>query len=289
MAIVPTPPAQPVNPTQPLSQTAWATSGIPASGVTGSGVYCSAMHIQEQLLDYKYKRVPIGTLNWNTSDVSLTGVNIGGVVDRTVLIIEVLARTSAYVVSGECWSTSSFSQSQRFAMNTVSAIDGISYGVVGAGKMGPGGHIFNEASGTYYRRQPYDAATMHWLTTWSEDHGICYNFAMLNVSGQAVCSQVDSYPNLTPMSWWGTDNFFSLALQLGKDITTLCGAAITQFDLELGMKPGAYSSATQDTTQDIQQVTDRIGAMARDGELVTFNNNSTTATHYNPGLHYWGP
>lgn len=292
MPVTPTPPAQPLNPATPATnQNPFSTSGIPASGVDGSALYCSAMHFKEQSMVIQYKRVPIGSLNWATSDVSLTGVNIGGVVDRTVLVVDVMAYATGYVVSGECWETPAFVQSQKFNMNTVSAVDGISYGTVGAGKMGPAGEIFNPASGVYISRQPYQSTIPipPWMGTWGEYLMTGLNFAIVDVSGRATCAMVDTYPNVNPNQWWGTDNFLALATKLGQNATRLCGAVMPQFELELGAKFGAYSTS-QDAISDMQMITDAVGVMVREGHLVGYNNVSAPALpHYDPGLHYWGP
>jgi len=294
MPVTPTPPAQPLNPGQPTgAQQPWATSAIPASGVDGSSLYCSAMHFREQSLAVGYKRVPIGSLNWATSDVSLTGVNIGGVIDRTVLVVDVMARSVGYVVSGECWETPAFVQSQKFSIETVSAVDGISYGTVGAGKMGPAGQIFNPVSGTYISRQPYitwsNGTVPPWMETWGEYLMTGLNFAIVDVSGRATCAMVDTYPNVNPGQWWGTDNFLALATKLGQNATGLCGGVMPQFEIELGMKLGPYSTS-QDSVSDIQMITDAVGVMVREGHLVGYNNVSAPALpHYDPGLHYWGP
>tara|TARA_R110000737_G_scaffold250065_6_gene259879 strand:- start:1028 stop:1927 length:900 start_codon:yes stop_codon:yes gene_type:complete len=299
MAIVPTPPAQPINPGVPATQipASWGLSSVPASNPAGneSGAYCSSMYIRGQQLLFHYRRVPIGSINFNPGDITLSSVNLGGVIDRTALKVFVQFAAYAYVVSGECWPTTNFHQTQKFEIDTA-AQDGLTYGTPGAGMMGVAGEIYNSASGIYISRQPYANET--WLETYNEQ-GTGTNFVVVDASGSTACYLEDSYQNaptnILMNLFTKTDSHFTPFFR-NVNTANFCGTTINKFRPEVGTKPGAYSTS-QDTSTDVKSITDTIGQMVHDGTLTHYSNNDhdywgiyvPAATHYNPGHHYWGP
>lgn len=284
MTLPVTPGATPTYSTRALNLNQNASSLGPMSGVDGSGYYCSTMYVQEQNLDYHYKRVPLGSLSWAPSDVSLTSVRLGGTVEHTVMICEVVATTRAYVVSGECWETARYTQLQKFEIDAASALDGLSYGTISPGTMGPAGRVFNAASATYYHREPYDACGQ---PLWATQVRIGYNWAVQSASANALCAATD-FPNAVVGKWWGTDKHFSLATQLPQDADELCGKKLPIMDAWLNHKQGAYATS-QDSIFDVQLTTDQVGWAVQEGSWVNWLNNTLLPCNYDPGLHYWGP
>ena len=271
--------------------TLYASGMTPASGIDGSGAYCSAMHIQEQQLFYSYKRVPNGSLSWAPSDVSLTSINIGGTIENTSLIVNAWMTSVAYIVSGECWTTSAFTVPQRFTLQTVSSIDGHQYGQVSAGCFGPGGSVFNQASAQFYTRKP-----TWWVSamsgsgweddlTWNGEVREIYNFAVVDASSDAVCGD-PTYPITQVANHWTGYKFLDVLTNLGPNTDSLCGQKLNQWIYPLNTKEGGFATS-QDNTLDVQITTDMIGAAIRDGGWVNYNNFTSPSSHYDPSYHDW--
>jgi len=289
MAIPVTPEAVGTSPTRPATGfNPYASSMGPVSGVSGLGNVCSAMYIREQRLFYSYRRVPMGALNFAPSDISLTGVTLGGIVNQTALILEVSMDAAAYVVSGECWNTSSFTNYQVFNLVSTSSVDGHSYGypLPDSLHMGPGGSVGNPVSGTYYSRFPYNGDPVA-QPSYSDSVFPGYNFAIIDLSGVATCQDFFTYPNQQPAQFWSGRHFFSLKTALGTD-PVLCGGVRTLLE-PVGKKEGPYSTGAggQDTVFDIRTITDHIGKKMRTGGWVDYYNNTLPATKYDERLHFW--
>jgi len=289
MTIPLTPEAVGASPTRPATGfNPYASSMGPVSGVSGTGNVCSAMYIKEQNLNYGYRRVPIGELNFAPSDISLTGVTLGGIVNHTALLVAATMTATAYVVSGECWNTSSFTSHQVFNLVTTSSVDGHSYGypLPDSLHMGPAGSVGNPVSGTYYSRFPYegDAAAQ---PSYGDYVFQAFNYAIIDLSGVATCQDFYTYPNQQPTHFWSGRHFFSLNTALGTD-PVLCGGVRPLLE-RVGVKEGPYSTGTggQDTVFDIRTITDHIGMKMRSGGWVDSYNNTLPATNYDERLHFW--
>tara|TARA_R110002110_G_scaffold12617_2_gene59706 strand:+ start:1786 stop:2667 length:882 start_codon:yes stop_codon:yes gene_type:complete len=269
----------------------YASGTSPASGIDGSGAYCSAMHIREQQMFYTYKRVPMGSINWAPSDVSLTGINIGGTINKTALIVQAQAAVASYIVSGECWTTSAFTVPQRFTVQSISGVEGHQYGQVSAGCFGPGGDVFNQASAMFYSRKPtWWVSSMSgsgWedTLTFAPEIREIYNFAIVDGSADANCGS-PTYPQAQPGSQWTGYNFLCLGTNIGPNTDSLCGLKLVEWINPLADKLGGYRT-NQDNTTDVQIVTDTIGAAIRDGGWVNNNNFTSPSSHYNPDYHTW--
>jgi len=292
MAITRTPaPVQYGTPTPSPTASIYASGMNPASGIDGSGAYCSAMYIREQQMFYSYKRVPDGSLNWTPSDVSLTGINIGGTIEKTSLVVQAMATTIAYIVSGECWSTSAFTVPQRFTLASISSLDGHQYGQVSAGCFGPAGDVFNQTSAQYYSRKP-----TWWVSamsgsgweddmTWVSEVREIYNFAVIDASSNAICGP-PTYPQTQVIKHWTGYKFLDVLTNLGPNTESLCGEKLNEWIYPLATKEGGYRT-NQDTSMDLQLVTDMIGEAARKGGWVNTYNFTSPSSHYDPSLHDW--
>jgi len=287
----PTPPAVPSLIGPVTSEGEPNASMYPASGsVTGTDYYCSAMYIIEQSLDMNYKRIPRGGIHWQTSDISLTGVQLGGHISWTALGVGATVRCRAYVVSGECWTTSSFVQPQRFTINTTSSIDGISYGTVDAGTFGPMGTVWNAPSGTYYSRVAYtDTTADNSLQPLYEEEVTAYN---IRIHPASACIPAQTgWPVANPrLALMDNGSLFSIQTGLGHGfLYGLCFANYASFidTAPTNMLMGAYST-DQDYLGHVISTVDGVGfAMMYGWTWADGNNQPAPSTHYNPSLHTW--
>jgi len=275
---------------------------LPASGpVSGTELHCSAMYIVTQQLHVDYKRVPVGMFNMfggtgsTNQNFNLSSIAVSGGINRTMVAIEFYAVGAAYILSGNCWESSSFTQSQTFNVDSQSSLDGVSYGTVGAGCLGPAGTVFNAPSGTYYNRRPlppgFDpAAYPEYVFSRTG-----FNYRMLNLSGAVSC-QGPSYPNIGLDFNKSAYDFFAVQSKIPQNPShwSLCGAQI------LADMPGpwahhvgpyaAYQDSESDTISFINGLGNLIkgpGGTSQITGLVGEDNQLLYGSQYNHYLHTW--
>ena len=160
-------------------------------------------------------------------------MNIGGTIEKTALIVDAWAEVASYVVSGECWETSAFTQPQRFTVQSISSVDGNQYGQVSAGCFGPGGEVFNQVSATFYSRKPTWWVSSMSGSGWEDELTFptevrqVFNFAVVDGSANATCAS-PTYPQAQVGSYWAGDNFLCLGTGIGPNATTLCGLTLVE-------------------------------------------------------------
>jgi len=263
----------------------WWTSGIsPVSSVSGlspTGVNTSGpWFIEDQTMSIYYARVPISQRDTLPNrDVTLSSVdtsalgkvgNIGG----TFVLASVIGRCTGtvvkYVFGGP------YIQPQKFQLDANEKdYQGVSYGSVSAGNMGPGGNI--STSQPFYQRRLARAGDVDYTEN-------CFRGFTYQI--------VDSYPVGTGQTmfmnrhkkWIGWGNQGSLTTFLGE-----C-AGIDFYDPELE-RSGAYSTS-QDYPVDARVFTDSCGSRLRDGRLWDFKLKGITTdgaivalTHYDVTRH----
>jgi len=248
-----------------------------------------------QAMNYSYARVPIGAVS--SMFVGLSAVDFGNVVGQTVLVIEGNATTAG--VSSTDWLTCSgvdphgaaasciYQQPQIFGVDSVSVVDGVSYGTPADGTFGPGGFV--------YTVQPFELR--RYLADddeeWNEGLIGAYNFSAVMLSDMGDCiytsePPVQGHPGFlnameTKARFWTIHS--TLGLGNGREF---CKRWAYDVDPSLtAQKAGGYSTA-QDAQQDVQILTDNLGWAYRWGQLKAQNGiHLPPMPHYNPNRHQW--
>ena len=293
-------PASPVVTTTPSVYNPNQPFLAPASGpVSGTDLFCSAMYIKTQQLHIVYKRVSEGVFNMfagtgaTNQDFNLSSVTVTAGIAGTKLMVEVYGVGAAYILSGDCWDSSAYTQNQSFLVASQESLDGVSYGGVSAGCLGPAGTIYNPASGFYSSRTPlppgFDPAAYP-VYTFSR---FGYNYRMIDLSGAANC-QGPIHPNVTLDFNKSNYDWFAIQSKINQTPSpySLCGQRVlVGTNGYFGQHVGPYSAA-QDTQQLTINVVNSIGAyvggsIGVGGFLAASDNSIMEPSQYNHYLHTW--
>lgn len=136
-----------------MSSASATTSGL--NGYNSSGPWL----IEEQSMSIDYFRTPawVTRQNVTSQDFALSGGMPDSIVSGNLGGSKISARVEAYVKrvkTYDTYQTSSYNQPQRFTVSPNSTdINGLSYGTITVGKLGPAGSITTTQK--YYNRRPW--------------------------------------------------------------------------------------------------------------------------------------
>lgn len=136
-----------------MSSASATTSGL--NGYNSSGPWL----IEEQSMTIDYFRVPswVTRQDVTSQDFALSGGNPTSIVSGNIMGTKIAARVEAFVKrvkSYDTYQTSSYNQPQRFTVAPNSTdVNGLSYGNITVGKLGPAGNIITTQK--YYNRRPW--------------------------------------------------------------------------------------------------------------------------------------
>jgi hypothetical protein len=286
-----------------------ATSGItPASGQ--SGIFSGPWLIEEQALNYNYCRVPEAL--YSSVSYGLSSYNQNMSVGQTLLSIQAHAyynRRKSY----ETFHTSGWQQNQRFKVQSVSGDPyGGEYGTVSAGTFGPAGQVIT--SQKYYNRRTWVEGQDTKVSRTAQG----YNFFMSDALAPYILqvpyagngdSQTQAMNNFEPFvthsflpgtSQDGAHGSWATNLPGGPQGTLHPGDPFATWANFMGQKTGGYIT-TQDTTDDVYVITDHLGFLVKDKQLVRegaqgnvlypslngYAENHDGIPEYDPDRHTW--
>ena len=262
----------------------------PASGVSGVGDFSGPFYVEKQTLSFRYKRIPWG--EFLRGAVNLSSVNTEWQAVGTTLLIEIYEVGYKVTKVTDWYSTSSYTQGQRFEVFSTSSDEtGMTYGAPAAGALGPRGSVVTSRP-WYFRRdwvegvdQEVNVRLQYTTATGPLNEayaGPAFNYYGYNNHDCAV-GPANSPSNINietpgvnePQFWLaaGTQTQNSTHIRVmnapaspWRD-TFHCGTNIRDItetyptmvmnSLNLGWKPGAYDAA-QDTAADVQIIVDKI-------------------------------
>ena len=275
----------------PHSQFLYAASGP----VSGEGYFASAMYIQTQGMTIDYERVPEGYMNWFVpvdaqSSFHLSSIVVSGSITNTYLRVRATAWADAQIVSGMSWESSSYHQDQTFLVDSTSSLNGINYGSVADGNLGPAGKVFNPVSGYHYQREAlphgFDPAD---YDVYYEGPQTIYNYSIIV---PASSCEDPNYPYATVDNFNKPQDFFDMSTKLGNlwNFSDLCGKKVVGTVAKLGTElPGPYSTS-QDDPHHVYEMVTACGLHFQygSGEFVDGQNNAAPMLpHYNAAHHTW--
>ncbi len=136
----------------------------PVSGVSGVGYFSGPHYVETQTLDIYYKRVP--RFKFNQGTISLSSVTLAPHYLGTHLLLTIRPKVTKEKVY-DWYETSSYTQSQRFTVYSVSADDqsGKTYGTPAAGTLSVRGDILTTQP--WYFRRPWTTQDDTDSATWT--------------------------------------------------------------------------------------------------------------------------
>lgn len=294
----------------------------PVSGVSGVGALSGPWMVEKQQLNFRYKRVP--RFKYIPGSVNLSSMNTEALTTATTLLIKLTDVNYKVVKVHDDFSTSTYTQPQRFAVYAASADEtGMSYGAVTAGTFSVEGEVITTQD-WYFRRLWDDnidteiSCRLKYLDE-TPYAGPAYNYMGFNNFDCSVGPpdvNIET-PGITEPQFWksmgwstafdrrfkvmdGPNHAFSDYLSCDGfqgSVPPQIDPTISLPTVSFGNKPGAYSSA-QDTTDDVQIIVDQIGAnIADDFQSQDFQHGKFVDDHsgrkvrnvyYSNTRHYWG-
>tara|TARA_Y100000004_G_scaffold32548_1_gene34233 strand:- start:3406 stop:4317 length:912 start_codon:yes stop_codon:yes gene_type:complete len=249
-------------------------SGIPAVSGAASGLgtldSSGPWFIETQSMEVEYFRYPtVSRARVSNADFALSGyvpaVNVvSGYQYNTALAAKVNVTYTA-TKSYDRYTTSSYTQPQKFTVYPASAdANGISYGTLATGTLGPGGSI--KTIQKYFNRRPWDNSDF----TASQTEEVYTYYCQASAGGLSNADYVNQ-PDL-----WNQYSVF-----MGRDWEIFPELSphyyLREWDVfnwSYGVKSGAYAAA-DDTTQDVFDLLDGLGVAVQVGNLYHW-------TYYNP-------
>jgi len=233
-------------------------SGIPAVSGAASGLgtidSSGPWFIETQSMEVEYFRYPrMSRARLSNADFALSGfvpaVNVvSGYQYHTALAAKINVTYTA-TKSYDRYTTSSYTQPQKFTVYPASAdANGISYGTLVTGTLGPGGSI--KTTQKYFNRRPWDNSDF----TASQTEEV---YTYYCVASGVYINQPDIWNQYSVFMGYEWNIFPELSPR----------SNLTEWDIFNGgyaVKSGAYAAA-DDTTQDVFDLLDGLGVAVQTG------------------------
>jgi len=249
-------------------------SGIPAVSGAASGLgtidSSGPWFIETQSMEVEYFRFPsLSRARLSNADFALSGyvpaVNVvSGYQYNTALAAKVSVTYTA-TKSYDRYTTSSYTQPQKFTVFPASAdANGISYGTLATGTLGPGGSV--KTTQKYFNRRPWDNSD---FTASQTEEGYTYYCVASSYNSPVV-----DYVNQTNL-WNKYSVFLGDTWEIFPELSPHPSHRLWSIsNRAFAIKSGAYTAA-DDTTQDVFTLLDDLGISAQTGNLFHWS-------YYNP-------
>ena len=314
---------------QSASQSFPSASGTgPATGVSGTDSLSGPWMVEEQHLDYRYKRVP--WFYFTPGAITLSSLNVSSVTTGTRLLVQLTNIYYKKTKVSEDFSTSTYTHPQRFTIYALSADEtGMSYGTPTLGTFSVGGEV-KTTQNWYFRREWDNAIDTEISCKLKYSNGTNYTGAAFNYFGinNFDCSTGPLFndarhvpintPTLTEPMFWkslgaatyhnrdfvvmdGPNTAFSQYLSCDTSINSnedVAPTIIQTTQAGFGWKTGTYIS-THDSIDDVRNVTNLIGHEIQknypglpdngpEGFCDTPDAQDVRNIYYENTRHYWG-
>ena len=297
----------------------------PASGLSGIGSLSGPWYVEKQQLNFRYKRVP--RHSFIRGHINLSSLSTEFIAWGTTMLVEIYDVNYKVVKIYDDYSTSTYTQPQRFTVYSSSADEtGMSYGTHVAGTLNVEGNIVTTQD-WYFRRLWVEGVDEEVAVAWTDSNGTPfmgngYNYHAANSYDCSVGPPQKSFDTqllTTPLFWdsvadhtqWdnsfrilnGPHTAFSDSLECGGNVNGL--GDVDESQVNMTYTPitvtflGGYSTS-QDTVSHVSQFVDEIGTVISAGFDGTGNPTcckgiiSSPNAHqvrnkwYQITRHYWG-